>query len=386
MGTWRGYELTDPPMVDDPVMDRRAPNWHAITLIREKLSSKYQWARDMGVTPGDTYDATTAQAIAEFQKRAGLPVLLSNPPVGEGEGDPVIPRYGIADLATRARLGSYPPPPAPRHACLTFSGTWAPPGVGYPSDVAQACADIVEEIPVQAPWSFGPVPPGGIDSPSYRESVAIAVEWAVGWILDHPNRTIILGGYSQGAEAASRVYCEFLPGGRLAHLAHNYVCGYTFGNPSRAEDSHTFYGDPAPTPGFGISTFHLPNGMPWSWIDCAAAGDIYTSTPGGATGRIMRLAYELGIDIQLHDFIEFAGDFAGHLWELAQEASENVGAAIDAAGRGLGFVTTNPPTKHHIEYQFDQCLPGVTHVQLAVQHIRDWSSRVPVDGTAAIAA
>lgn len=373
-GKWVGYGMGD---VDDDTLPRNHPNWHAIALINEKLIAKFQWARDMGVQPGPWYTALTAQAIAEFQRRAGLPVLLSNK-TDTHDGDPLEPPYGIANLATRTRLGSYPPPPPPRHALLTFSGTWAPPGTGYPSDVARACADIAEEIPVQAPWSFGPVPPGGIDSPSYKESVQIAVEWAVGWILAHPNRTVMLGGYSQGAEAASRVYCEFLPGGRLAQLAKNFVCGYTFGNPSRAADSHTFYGDPAPTPGYGIANFHLPNGMPWSWIDCAAAGDIYTSTPGGDTGRIMRRAYELGVEIQLHDFLTFAGDFGENIWLLAQEAAANVGAAIDAAGRGLAFVADNPPTRPHITYQFDQCLPGVTHIDLCIQHVHDWGSRVEV--------
>lgn len=371
-GKWIGYGLGDS---DDPTLPRNHPNWHAVSLINQFLYRKFSYARDLGVVEGDpNYNSATARAIAQFQKNAGIPVLLSN--AETSEGDPVEPPYGIANLATRSRLGSYPPPPGPRHALLTFAGTWAAPGTGYPSDVAQACADIAEEIPVQAPWSFGPVPPGNIDSPSYRESVEIAVEWAVAWILAHPDRTIMLGGYSQGAEAASRVYCEFLPGGRLAHLAKNFVCGFTFGNPSRAEDSHTFYGDPAPTPGFGISTFHLPNGMPWSWIDCAAAGDVYTSTPGGPTGVIMRRAYELGVEIQLHDFLAFAGDFGENLWTLAQDAAANVGAAIDAAGRGLAFVADNPPTRPHITYQFDECLPGVTHVALAIQHVRDWGGRV----------
>lgn len=360
-GKWIGYGVGD---ADDPTLPRNHPNWHAVSLINEKLHDKYQWARDLGARPGPDYTETTAALILEFCERVGIAPVLD--PAG----------LAVATLAMRARLGSYPPPPGPRHALLTFAGTWAAPGTGYPSDVAQACADIVEEIPVQAPWSFGPVPPGNFDSPSYRESVEIAVEWAVAWILAHPDRTIMLGGYSQGAEAASRVYCEFLPGGRLAHLAENFVCGYTFGNPSRAEDSHTFYGDPAPTPGFGISTFHLPNGMPWSWIDCAAAGDVYTSTPGGPTGEIMRRAYELGVEIQLHDFMAFAGDFGENVWQLAQDAAANVGAAIDAAGRGLAFVADNPPTRPHITYQFDECLPGVTHIALAIQHVRDWGSRI----------
>ena len=266
-----------------------------------------------------------------------------------------------------------------RHACLTFAGTWAPPGTGYPSDVAQACSDVVEEIAVQAPWSFGPVPPGSIGAPSYQESMRAGVEWAVDWVLDNPSRTVILGGYSQGAEAASRVLAEFQTG-RLQHLRGNLVAGYTFGNPSR-QNGHTFYHDPAPTPGGGISDFQLGDTGDW-WLDCAAAGDIYTSCPGGAAGKIMRAAYRLAVDMQLHDFMTFVAAFADHLWELVQNAVANIPAAFDAAGRGVAFITDQPPTRPHITYQFDQCLPGVTHVQLACQHVRDWAGRAAV-GTAA---
>jgi hypothetical protein len=356
-------------MRDDP--DDTSNNRDAIKLIRQKLHDKYQWARDAGVTYGNTYDVVTADAVAAFQDRADIPVLVDD------DG------HGIADFRTRSRLGSYPPPPLPRHACLTFAGTWAPPGVGYPSDVAQACGDVVEEIPVQAPWSFGPVPPGAVDSPSYRESVHIAVDWAVQWLLDNPDRTFSIGGYSQGAEAASRVYAELLPGGRLEHLMGNFVAGYTFGNPSRAQDSHTFYGDPAPTPGYGIADFHLPDGLGWNWIDCAAAGDIYTSTPGGDTGKIMRAAYDLATNLQLHDFMTFAGDFADDLWELVQDAVADVPAAFDAAGRGIAFVADSPPTRPHITYEFDECLPGMTHVQLAIQHVQQWSASVEARGDVA---
>jgi len=358
---WLGYGVGD---TDDDTLPRNAGNWHAVSLINEKLSAKYQWARDMGVQPGPDYTETTAAAILEFCGRVGIEPVLD--PNGNA----------VATLAMRTRLGSYPPPPPPRHACLTFSGTWAPPGVGYPSDVAQACADVVEEIPAQAPWSFGPVPPGGIGSPSYAESVSIAVEWAVGWLLDNPTRTFLIGGYSQGAEAASRVYAELLPGGRCEHLRKNFVAGYTFGNPCRPE-ARTFYNDPAPTVGAGIAVWRLdPGTLDWNWIDCAAAGDIYTSTPvGNNTGVIMRDAYEMAVKLQLHDFMRFAGDFGDSVWKLVQDATEDIPAALDAAGRGLGFVMTNPPTARHISYQFDEARPGQTHVALAIQHVRDWSAR-----------
>lgn len=358
-GKWLGFGVGDA----DPDVPRTDPNWHAVSLLLEELHDKYKWAREMGVKPGSVIDETAAAAIAEFQRRAGIPVLLDS----SGRG--------VANLATRARLGSYPPPPPPRHAVLTFSGTWAPPGVGYASDVARACADVVEEVPVQAPWSFGPMPPGPIDSPSYRESVATAVEWSVRWVLDHPERTVLLGGYSQGAEAASRVLVEFQTG-RLKHLRTNLVGGYTFGNPSR-QDGHTFHADPNPTPGGGISDFQLGDTGDW-WIDCAAPGDIYTTCPGGAVGRIMRAAYLLAVAMQVHNFMTFVAAFADHLWALVQAAVVDIPAAFDAAGRGIAFVAAQPPTRPHITYEFEEALPGTTFVQLACQHVRHWAGRSEV--------
>ncbi len=355
-GKWIGFGVGDA----DPDVPRNHPNWHAISLLHEELHDKYEWARKMGLTVTAVYDELTSTIVEEFCKRVGIK------PVYDPNG------RAVATLAMRARLGSYPPPAPPRHACLTFSGTWAPPGVGYASDVAQACSDVVEEIPVQAPWSFGPMPPGDIGSPSYRESVHTAVEWAVGWILANPNRTFMLGGYSQGAEAASRVLAEFLTG-RLKHLRSNLIGGYTFGNPSR-QNGHTFHGDPNPGDDGGISDFQLGDTGDW-WLDCAAPGDIYTRTPRGATGKIMRAAYKLATDLQVHDFLAFAAAFADHLWALVQDAVTDIPAAFDAAGRGVAFIADQPATRPHITYQFEEALPGLTFVQLAEQHVRDWAGR-----------
>lgn len=411
MATWRGYEYTSPPMQDDPDTDRRDPNWHAITLMRNELVRKYKWARDMGVTAGDTYDGLVAKAILEFKQRAGIPVSQEELDTG----------YGIANLATRTRLGSYPPPPPPRHAILTFSGTWAAPGTGYCSWVAQACNRLVEEIPVQSPWSFGFVN-GPIDSPSYRESVSIAVEWAVAWILAHPNRTILLAGYSQGAEAASRVYQEFIDG-RLQHLRKNYVAGFTFGNPCR-QKGHTFYLGKDPG-GSGISSFNLSN-MGNEWADYAQPGDIYTTKPGGLVGENMQDVYELAIDLQLNDPVVFFQSFIRNLLGLLNnlgglktiapilsglgagpgglvagalsmipsiligvlgslltnadpgKTTDPIQAAIQACIIGLKFIAQNPPTAPHITYEFGEARPGQTYIQHAIQHITDWANRTPV--------
>ena len=130
------------------------------------------------------------------------------------------------------------------------------------------------------PWTFGPIPPGAPLSPSYAESVRIAVTNAIGWINNYPKQTFALGGYSQGAEAASRVLAEIMTGS-LQWARPNLIGGYTFGNPWRLT-GHTFPGGTDPGGrGSGLAT-----GMPTSHDDyietCGAHG---AGRPGrAATG------------------------------------------------------------------------------------------------------
>ena len=298
-------------------------------------------------------------------------------------------------------------------AILTCSGTWAAPGVGYPSDVARACADVGDEIPVQAPWSFGPIPPGDFRAPSYAESVEIGVDWAVEWIMAHEDRPVVLGGYSQGGECASRIRMEFEPGGRLAYLRSNYVCGYAFGNPSRHEHS-TYFGGP-PTPVEGIAEFRLPQ-MDWDWCELIEPGDLYGTSARGLTGEIPRDVYTLCTEMEMHSgAVEFARTFAGNCVEVAQNLDGNawddiesqvvaktgndpgsaelseaeilqiqpltdrlitvrgISAAIAAAVDALIFFCSPPfPTAPHCEYHVREVWPGMTYVGLGIQHVHDW--------------
>jgi hypothetical protein len=296
-----------------------------------------------------------------------------------------------------------------RHAILTFSGTWAAPGTGYCSWVAQAAnQDLVFEVPVIAPWTFGFVQ-GAVDAPSYRQSVRIGVEWAVNWIEDHPGQTFMLGGYSQGAEAASRVFQELQPGGRLADRRGDFVAGYAFGNPMR-QAAHTFPGGVDPG-GAGIATVQLQD-TPVEWHDHANPGDMYTTTPFGQTGTIMRDVYEGLIDIQLNDPVGFSAAEVRALLSLMRDAGGSlppsmlsqlggagpligafgglggfVGgeggaqtpgavAAIQAAIIGLRFISTNPPTAPHITYEFTEAAPGITHIGHAVNHVNQRAALV----------
>ena len=303
--------------------------------------------------------------------------------------------------------------------------------MGYPSDVAHGCTDVVEEIPVVAPWSFGPIPPGDFRAPSYQESVQIGVDWAVDWLLAHPNRTYLLGGYSQGGECASRIYQETLTG-RLTSVRHNYVGGFTFGNPSRQVE-HTFYQGPERR-GEGIAEYRQ-TGMGDDWADELDPGDMYAAVPTNLAGEIMRDIYTLCIEMEMHSGAEaFAQTLAANAVEVvenldgdayddvtAQAAAmgadltgarlidvsgivaglggrrdarkakratpqmggeddvlsvKGIAAAVEAAIFALIFFCQG--TAPHIEYHIREVFSGQTYVQHAIQHVHHWAgTRVP---------
>lgn len=269
-----------------------------------------------------------------------------------------------------------------RHAVLTFAGTWAAPGTGYPSDViAAADPDLVYEVPIQAPWTFGPIPPGAPLSPSYAESVQIAVTNATGWITANPHQTFALGAYSQGAEAASRVLAEIMTGS-LQSARPNLIGGYTFGNPWRLS-GHTFPGGADPG-GRGIANVNLTaaqipkdSGGMDTWWDFANPGDLYTTTPDNQAGADITAVYKAAVQlgISINAAIALVAGLTGQ-GSLAQQVLAFVtdpivggvalGEAIDLA---VNFYATNPPTLPHIDYEIIDALPGQTSVQVATSHL-----------------
>lgn len=269
-------------------------------------------------------------------------------------------------LVLERKLDGLPPPP--RHPILTFSGTWAPPGWGYPTDAVRLANDeLVYEVPVQAPWSFGPVPPGRIDSPSYEESVALAVEWAVQWILNHTG-TFGMVGYSQGGEAASRVLLE-LQEGRLRHRLNDFIGGGAFGNPYR-QKGVAVGADPG---GRGIADRNLTN-TPATWAEVANKGDMYCCTPDGKAGELITEFYTMLIRLQLGDFGEFCKDMiasiAGLIPDIADIITKPISGgipAIQAAVVALQFLATG--TAPHIEYHMRPVVPGVTGLAYMAGHL-----------------
>jgi len=394
--SWPGWELTNPPT--------RSPE---VAAVKEALFNQLTWAREWpgfqashDTTP-DAYDAATRDVIAEYQRRTGM--------VAAGTAV-----AGICNTATEFRLGVTRPPAPERHACLTFRGTGGVIGQDYTSLVAQACSQRVEEIPVPTPAAMGPVPVGTASdphAPSGEQCVDAMLEWAVQWVEDHAGRTLLIGGYSLGAIAATRLRMEFLPGGRLEKFAHNYIAGYTFGNPARAF-GHTFYLGAIPN-GEGIADIHLPAAAcTWDWCDEADQLDIYTNVPPNQTGQIMRDVYKDVMALQINDPVALAQAMIPRLLDTVKDAGVNLpfpdlggivsgvlaglvlgllgnalpgvasdsraAAAVQAAILGIRFAADNPPTRPHITYQDEAAMPGQSHLAHAIQHVNDWASRVPV--------
>jgi hypothetical protein len=201
-----------------------------------------------------------------------------------------------------------------QHAVITYNGTWGAGLVQYPGNVVNGLAqfvnpDLCVEVPCPYPAAFGPIG-GSATAPSYQQSIQDAIDWTADWVDANPNQTFGLGGYSQGAEAASRVLIE-LQSGDLTGFMPNFIGGYTFGNPSKMA------GAAAPgigNPGVGwrgissVNMTSLPtiNGQV-VWADYFhsktngdAANDLYPLVPVGAVGTVMTDFYTIGTEAQLN--------------------------------------------------------------------------------------
>jgi hypothetical protein len=260
------------------------------------------------------------------------------------------------------------------HAVLTFSGTWAPPGVGYPTDVVNGLSQFVnpnlcEEIPVIAPWSFG-VLGGDATADSYDQSVNTAIEWAGNWITDNPTRTFALGGYSQGAEAASKVAIE-LQSGALTAYAENWIGGYTHGNPCRMLDS-VAPGVVNPGNYRGISSVNMTslpkiNGqVVWAdYVHSKANGDagldMYGCVSDDEAGTLMTEWYTTATVGDLNSFMDFTMFIVDALKAIVDDVTNIVTGGLSAAEQGIAFLTApGGATAPHVTYEAEQ--PGYSNL------------------------
>jgi hypothetical protein len=267
-------------------------------------------------------------------------------------------RGNLAQL-TALLTGQLQPQPV-KHVVITFNGTWGAGLVQYPSDVVNGLDQFVNpnlcvEVPCPYPATFGFIG-GSTTDPSYQQSVGDAVDWFTGWAAANPTQTFALVGYSQGAEAASRVYMEKIKG---TPLEDRFIGGITFGNPCRGKGCVApGVADPG---GHGISQTlmtELPtkNGqVVWAdYVHSPANGDPGTdmyacALPPGDT--VMGTVYGMATNAQLNDGIEFAQQMATGLQAVVTEALADPIGALSAAQQGIAFVAApGGPTGPHISY------------------------------------
>lgn len=325
---------------------------------------------------------------------------------------------GVVSGLDLTRLGiDAPPEPPARHLGIVFRGTGGIIGQDYVSRVCQGVADLIEERNPDFPASMGGLPPGAPGTPSAQKAIQIGV--ASGRREIQSGRSFILGGYSLGAIVAAMLRAELEPGGPLADYRDNYVCGFTFGGPSRAF-GHTYYLGAIPN-GRGISDFRMPEStLTWDWCDLAHPDDMYANVPLGDAGDIMTAIYQAVTRTQLSDPLGTLQAILAALPTVLLEAGVSIplltqlgagvltgnpvalagvllpvltsslaslmdgtpdqltgpAAAVQAAIIALRFAASG--TAAHINYHTWEVWPGQTYLGLAIQHVRDYAMRVPV--------
>jgi hypothetical protein len=246
-----------------------------------------------------------------------------------------------------------------KHAVITFNGTWGNGLFQYPSQVVAGLnsrnADLVYEVNCPYPATFGFVG-GAVGAPSYQQSVEWAIVWMQNWLVANPTQTFVLIGYSQGAEAATRIYKELVKGTKYEA---NFIGGITFGNPCRGENfAAPWIKNPG---GQGISETimaELPtvNGVT-VWADNVhskangdAGDDMYplVTKPGA---HVMTAFYKLATDLQLNDGVQFARDMVFDIEGAFQNVVEDLPSGLDAGRQGINFLAApGGPTAPHISY------------------------------------
>lgn len=257
-----------------------------------------------------------------------------------------------------------------------FRGTGGIIGQDYVSRVCQGASDLVEEINPKFDASMGGIPVGatnGIGGKSMRRAVDEAVWDATGIIKyalrENPNRKVIVGGYSAGAVAAARVR-KWLQD----NFPPNYLCSFSFGDPTRPAGGAFYKG--VPCPGRGISTKKYGDIHDYRHCWLSAPGDMYTSVPDNGIGDIMDTAYEMVTNFQLTDPLGTAVKIGEQIPVILREAALDPIGAFRAMGIAAQFVSEG--TAPHIQYEFREVWPGTTYLDLAIQHVRDWASRYPL--------
>lgn len=351
-----------------------------------------------------TFGQEDSAAVKEMQRRLG------------------ITQDGVFGEET-ARAARYPrmyedtsTPPKRKHLAVVYRGTGGIIGEDYVSRVCQGVSDLVEEINPEFPATMGGIPvgaAGGPNDPSMARCVKIGVDDGKRIIDEairqNPNRKIVIGGYSAGAVAAA-----LLIDWTKRTYPNNYLCSFSIGDPTRPVGGAFYGGKPAPGHGISSTLYGDPNDYRHCWL--AAPGDMYTSVPDADSGKILQDFYDIISNVELSDPVKTFNTILDEIPQIFSRVGVDVddllkmlgsnpndpfgpilnsgfnivvssiigaisgkqrgiGAVIEAIVVALKFVAEQPPTAPHIQYEFREVWPGMTYLDLAIQHVRDWSTR-----------
>lgn len=337
-GSWVGYGLGD---ADDPRLPRTAPNWHAVTLLNQKLHDKYQWARDLGVQYGPTVTTQTARAITTLCAKTGLPIVLDK--TGNA----------VANLGVRKRLGSYPPPPPLLPIGLSIEGHCSDMTIGPAADTA----DTMEAEGLCHSQYVG------YTNCALPFKTQTAVEEAarllrmttlpLGWPFP-PDLPWIFYTFSEGSIAGYELYSQYLaPGCELEWREEHRLGTLAYGNPNRKTDSI------APWARGGIETmgthgldpvkrFGLPGcpEQPRDFMDVYREGDIFAENDDSAAGEMKAAVYQAVARGKLFSGnISLLSEIAG----IYKQPLKSVFAIFNAIVDGVSFLGHNP-NPHYSPY------------------------------------
>lgn len=343
-GKWVGLGVGDV----DPNVPRNSPDWHRVTLIREKLHDKYRWARDMGITPGDTYTELTAAAIEEFAVRVGLT------PPRDPNG------LAVADYAIRVRLGSYPPPAPPepvRPVVFTVEGHLSDPMAG-------PCADTARILEAEGHCWWQPVGYDSVSIPFNNPSGVNELARLLGnptTEAGHPfplGTPFVLMGFSQGATVVTDFYEQFLQPGQIHEpRARDLISVVCYGNPSRATGSIAPWsvGQAGGRDSHGLDPYKRLGqpGMPPKpdyWMDVWRKGDLFADCEDGKSGEVKAAVYEA---VARADFFSNPASLVAQIADLFSTPLEEVVAIFNAIVSGIGFLMDGQGAPHYAPYNLD---------------------------------
>jgi hypothetical protein len=290
-GGWIGFGVGD----TDPDAPRNAPNWHAVSLLNEKLYDRFQSTHPHGQTRvKPVYDDITAESVKLIADKYGMTVPVD------------LNGKAVANLAFRQKIGAYPPPPPPTHAMFTVRGTGGVIGQDYASWIPNALPGLYHEHPIDYAATMGGLPVAVAGAGPSGNECAEQVHQMLTDAVMGSTVTFGISGYSLATKGIHMFLNDITnPAHPLFQHLHRLVCVVLIGDPWRPF-GHSFYLGPIPSgQGIGTPYFTLSQraietlGWRICWLTNPA--DMYGNSPLGGTGAVLADVEEIILGLSMAD-------------------------------------------------------------------------------------